>query len=127
ARAARRSCLRIWARCDPAAGRAAGSVALAHPRGNATAHSPALAHAAPGPADSRGRGPVHSRGLEFPGFQAGVTQSVECLLPKQDVAGSNPVSRSTRTPKCSRAVGPAPQAVGIGESFRRETPRADAP
>ena len=27
--------------------------------------------------------------------KAGVTQSVECLLPKQDVAGSNPVSRST--------------------------------
>jgi hypothetical protein len=27
--------------------------------------------------------------------RAGVTQSVECLLPKQNVAGSSPVSRST--------------------------------
>ena len=27
--------------------------------------------------------------------RAGVTQLAECLLPKQDVAGSNPVSRST--------------------------------
>ena len=26
--------------------------------------------------------------------RAGVTQLAECLLPKQDVAGSNPVSRS---------------------------------
>jgi hypothetical protein len=34
-------------------------------------------------------------------FQAGVTQLVECNLAKVDVAGSNPVSRSTplrRTP-----------------------------
>ena len=28
-------------------------------------------------------------------LRAGVTQSVECLLPKQNVAGSSPVSRST--------------------------------
>jgi hypothetical protein len=27
--------------------------------------------------------------------RAGVTQLAECLLPKQNVAGSNPVSRST--------------------------------
>ena len=39
---------------------------------------------------------VHNRNaaIECPSPPAGVTQSVECLLPKQDVAGSNPVSRS---------------------------------
>jgi hypothetical protein len=31
-------------------------------------------------------------------FQAGVTQLVECDLAKVDVAGSNPVSRSTPLP-----------------------------
>jgi hypothetical protein len=32
----------------------------------------------------------------LPSFsRAGVTQLAECLLPKQNVAGSNPVSRST--------------------------------
>jgi hypothetical protein len=32
---------------------------------------------------------------EIPSSRAGVTQLAECLLPKQNVAGSNPVSRST--------------------------------
>ena len=31
----------------------------------------------------------------YRGLRAGVTQLAECLLPKQNVAGSNPVSRST--------------------------------
>ena len=33
--------------------------------------------------------------LECESSRAGVTQLAECLLPKQNVAGSNPVSRST--------------------------------
>ena len=37
------------------------------------------------------RGP--SAIIELP--SAGVTQSVECLLPKQDVVGSSPITRST--------------------------------
>jgi hypothetical protein len=36
--------------------------------------------------------------------QAGVTQLAECLLPKQNVAGSNPVSRSTSLIRILRAV-----------------------
>ena len=57
--------------------------------------------------------------------RAGVTQPVECLLPKQDVAGSNPVSRSTiplenspraRAPK-ARSSCPGPR-LGIAPSGR---------
>ena len=32
--------------------------------------------------------------------RAGVTQLAECLLPKQNVAGSNPVSRSKSLSAC---------------------------
>jgi hypothetical protein len=36
--------------------------------------------------------------LSIQGASAGVTQLVECKLPMLDVAGSNPVSRSQKTP-----------------------------
>ena len=38
---------------------------------------------------------VESRRANMAVSRAGVTQLAECLLPKQNVAGSNPVSRST--------------------------------
>ena len=38
---------------------------------------------------------ARSEGARIAPSRAGVTQLAECLLPKQDVAGSSPVSRST--------------------------------
>ena len=40
-------------------------------------------------------GPTGRQTLHWSVIRAGVTQLAECLLPKQNVAGSNPVSRST--------------------------------
>src|ERR1035437_8900981 len=40
-------------------------------------------------------GPSGRQTLSASVIRAGVTQLAECLLPKQNVAGSNPVSRST--------------------------------
>ena len=47
--------------------------------------------------------------LESAGW-AGVTQLAECLLPKQNVAGSNPVSRSKRP--LGAGLGSQPRATG---------------
>ena len=58
--------------------------------------------------------------------RAGVTQLAECLLPKQNVAGSNPVSRSTSAVlTCgSRVSG----SLRVSEAYsRRVAAGVDAP
>ena len=39
-------------------------------------------------------------------IDAGVTQLAECLLPKQDVVGSNPIARSSQKPGISGRLRP---------------------
>ncbi len=76
-------------------------------------------------------GPVRRR-ARMGACRAGVTQSVECLLPKQNVAGSSPVSRSTSPPSrsCRRDSGAVTACLpfrsatghrGLGPGSRSET------
>ena len=60
----------------------------------------------------------------MPSLRAGVTQLAECLLPKQNVAGSNPVSRSTfpfvpSTTLCMRGRDLAPD-LGLRDATKNE-------
>ena len=50
--------------------------------------------------------------------RAGVTQLAECLLPKQNVAGSNPVSRSTTSVliEIGRSARPRSSATSYGSA-----------
>ena len=59
--------------------------------------------------------------------RAGVTQLAECLLPKQDVAGSNPVSRSNSSPKALflRASAERVLADVNNAAVRRHFPEAE--
>jgi hypothetical protein len=79
--------------------------------------SPGAAQTRDGPADETVAGPFLFVLLEL--SSAGLTQLVECQLPKLDVAGSNPVSRS-ETCRCatrpasirhSRSAPPSPARV----------------
>jgi hypothetical protein len=65
--------------------------------------------------------PPHLTGCQA--SRAGVTQLAECLLPKQNVAGSNPVSRSTSPLSCSKRH----SARGCGlPDCRVESPKPSA-
>ena len=50
-------------------------------------------------------GNVRGQDWNLCGLHAGVTQLAECLLPKQNVAGSNPVSRSKSQLSRDRLIG----------------------
>ena len=67
--------------------------------------------------------------LESPDSRAGVTQLAECLLPKQDVAGSNPVSRSNPVFRWrfARTGVEGSSSNRTRASVTRNVPRRDAP
>src|SRR5829696_3123543 len=62
--------------------------------------------------------PVATRGTNLEAEdQAGVTQLAECLLPKQDVVGSNPIARSKKSPLVWGNAGSSRSGVVMTKAF----------